>query len=119
MSTVTSQDSTFQFPSNSAGYVAIGAALVTGVVHLLLASRLGLSNTFGVLFIFNGLGFLGGTVIFLTQYWRRELHLVAAGYALVTIAAFFATGAAWSPFAVVTKVAEAVFSVAVLYLYKQ
>lgn len=48
------------------------------------------SQTLGILFILNGIGFLGGIGLYLTRYWRRGLYLTAAAYALITIIALFA-----------------------------
>ena len=106
------------FPSNAVAYVAILAALVSAAIHLLLAPRImGFDQTQGVLFYLNGLGFLGGVLLFVTRYWRRWLYLVAVGYALATIVAFFVMGGPLNPMAVVSKAAEAVVAVAAAYLY--
>jgi len=117
-------------PRNPAGYLAVVLAATTGVIHLVLAPQvIGFSRTLGILFALNGLGFLGGTAIYLTRYWRRELFLVAAGYALVTFVAFFVFGGFdgfVSPFymqgelnvmAVVAKAAETLLVVVAGYLY--
>ncbi len=117
-------------PENPVGYVAILLAAVTGVIHLVLAPRvIGFSQTLAILFALNGLGFAGGIVVYLTRYWRRELYLVAAGYALVTFLAFFFfggfegfvsafyMGGELNVMAVVAKAAEVLFAVATLYLY--
>lgn len=42
-----------------------------------------------MLFLLNGTGFIGGTILYLSKYWRKELYLVAAAYALLTIVAMF------------------------------
>lgn len=117
-------------PSHPVGYVAVIAALITGVVHLMLGPEfMAFSQTLGILFILNGLGFLGGVVLYFSRYWRREFYLVAAGYALVTILAFFFYGGFegflsafymmgslnWS--AVGAKIAEVSLIVCALYLY--
>lgn len=116
-------------PGQPLGYVAIVLAAVTGVVHLFLAPNvIEFSQTLGILFALNGLGFLGGAALYLTPYWRRELFLVAAAYAVVTILAFFAWGG-WeglsafymrgelNPMAVVSKSAEALLAVCAVFLY--
>jgi hypothetical protein len=119
---------TFSLPTNSVGYVAIGAAVVTGVLHLVLGivflSQGGISSitailtqTLPVLFILNGIGFLGGIGVYLSQYWRRELHLIAAGYAGATIVAFFIFNGGFSPVVAISKIAEVTFIISVLYLY--
>jgi hypothetical protein len=124
----TAGTSLVQTPTTPVGYVAILAALVTGVIHLFLGPQvMGFSQQLGVLFILNGLGFLGGIAVYLSRYWRRELYLVAAGYALVTIVALFAFqgfGAdafyrqgSLNPLAVGAKAAELVLAVCAVYLY--
>jgi hypothetical protein len=122
--------SVVDLPGTPVGYVAIALAAVTAVIHLLLAPRvIGFSRTLAILFALNGLGFLGGIAVFLTRYWRRELYLVAAGYAIVTCLAFFFFGGfegfvsafymrgELNVMAVVAKAAEGLFAVATLYLY--
>lgn len=116
-------------PSGVVGYLAVLAAVVTGVIHLLLVPRVVLfTQTLATLFALNGLGFLGGIGLYLTRYWRRPLYLVAAGYATVTVLAFFGWGG-WeglsafyfegqlNPLAVVAKTAEIVVIGCSLYLY--
>ncbi len=105
-------------PSNPVAYVAILAALVTAAIHLLLAPRvMAFDQTQGLLFYLNGLGFVGGVVLFLSRYWRREFYLVAVGYALATILAFFVMGGPVNLLAIVSKAAEAVVALAAAYLY--
>lgn len=129
-STTERDGSYFNLPADPVGYLAILAALVTGVIHLLLGPRvMGFSQLMGILFILNGLGFLGGIALYVTSYWRRELYLVAAGYAIITIIALFAfqgvsvdafyMGESLNPMAVGSKVAELVVAVCAGYLYTQ
>ncbi|SEP29674.1 hypothetical protein SAMN05216388_10697 [Halorientalis persicus] len=90
---------------------------------------MGFSQLMGILFILNGLGFLGGIALYVTSYWRRELYLVAAGYAIITIIALFAfqgvsvdafyMGESLNPMAVGSKVAELLVAVCAGYLYTQ
>ena len=88
--TTTSADGLFAAPSNPIGYVAILAALVTGVLHLLAAmNAIQFSQLLGILFVLNGLGFILGLGLYLTRLWRRSLFLVAAVYAVITILALF------------------------------
>jgi len=126
----TGQPTGIQWPDNALGYVAIIAAIVTGVLHLLaVTNAIQFSQTLAVLFALNGLGFLGGIGIYLTRYWRRSLFLVAAAYSIVTILALFAfqgwsieafyMGGRLNPIAVISKVAEAVLALAALVLYSQ
>jgi hypothetical protein len=115
-------------PATPLGYLAVLLALVTGVLHLVLVPQvIGFSRTLAALFALNGLGFLGGIAVFLTPYWRRELYLVAALYALATILALFVfqgfgvdafyRGGQLNPLAVVTKAAEALLVVVAGVLY--
>lgn len=117
-------------PESPIGYLAALLAAVTGAIHLMLAPQvIGFSQTLGILFALNGVGFLGGTLLYLTRFWRRELYLVAAGYALVTFAAFFLWGGfdgfasafymqgELNAMAVVAKSAEILLVVVAGYLY--
>jgi len=121
-------DSLVSLPENPVGYVAIVLAAVTGVIHLFLAPQvIGFSQTLAILFALNGLGFLGGIAIFLTRYWRRELYLVAAGYGLVTVLAFFAfqgfgvdafyRQGSLNTMAAISKAVEGLFAIVTAYLY--
>lgn len=122
------QKSTFNRPSNPIGYLAIFMALITGVLHLVASTNaIEMSLLLAVLFILNGLGFIGGAILYLTRFWRRWLFLVAALYSIVTILALFPVQG-WgveafymqgnlNPLAVITKAAEAVLAVCAIYLY--
>ncbi|NGM70287.1 hypothetical protein G6M89_14930 [Natronolimnobius sp. AArcel1] len=115
-------------PSNPIGYLAIVMALITGVLHLVASTNaIEMSLLLAVLFILNGLGFIGGAILYVTQFWRRWLFIVAALYAIVTIVALFPVQG-WgveafymqgnlNPLAVITKAAEAVLAVCAIYLY--
>ena len=126
----TSSTAGIHWHDNALGYVAILAAIITGVLHLLAVTRaIQFSQTLAILFALNGLGFLGGIGIYLTRYWRRPLFLVAAAYSIVTILALFVfqgwsieafyMGGSLNPIAVLSKVAEAVLAAAALVLYSQ
>ncbi|MFH5802195.1 hypothetical protein [Haladaptatus sp. CMAA 1911] len=105
-------------PSNPVAYVAILAALVTAAIHLYLAPQvIGFDQTTGILFYLNGLGFLGGILLFLSRYWRREFYLIAIVYAIVTIIAFFVMDGPVNPISIIAKIAEAVLALAAAYLY--
>ena len=117
-------ESLLSLPGNPLGYVAILFALVTGAIHLLLAPQVvGFSQTLAILFALNGLGFLGGPIVFSTRYWRRQLPLVAALYAFVTFLALFVfqgfvvkaslPQGHLNPLAVVSKAAEALLAIVV------
>ncbi|WP_136717977.1 DUF7475 family protein [Halorientalis salina] len=129
-STAEQRDRTFlRRPPSSLAYVAVIAALVTGVLHVLLAPRaMGMNQTMGVLFFLNGLGFIGGVLVYVTRYWRREFYLVAALYSVVTILALFVfqgvgveafyTQGSINPMAVLTKAVELVLAVVAVVLYR-
>ncbi|WP_049982182.1 hypothetical protein [Halorubrum sp. BV1] len=122
-------DGAIQWPDNLAGYVAILMALVTGLIHLAATTRaIEMSVVLAVLFVLNGLGFLGGAALYLTRFWRRQLFLVAAVYSVVTILALFPfrgwgieafyMNGAINPIVVITKAAEAVLAVVSVQLYR-
>ncbi|RJX51924.1 DUF7475 family protein [Halonotius pteroides] len=126
----TSSPTGIQWPTNTLGYVAIIAAIITGVVHLLAVTRaIQFSQMLAILFALNGAGFLGGVGIYLTRYWRRSLFLVAAAYAIITILALFAfqgwsieafyMGGSLNPIAVISKAAEAALAISAIVLYSQ
>ena len=128
VSNTQASDTLLNLPVNPMGYVAILLAAVTGVIHLFLATQmLGFSQTLAILFGLNGVGFVGGILVYLTRYWRREFYLVAAGYALVTVLAFFAfqgfgvdafyRQGSLNTMAVVSKAVEGLFAVVAAYLY--
>lgn len=124
----TGTGSTFRRPTNGVGYIAVILAVITGVLHLVATTNaIQVSEVLAVLFVLNGLGFLGGTVLYLSTYWRKELFVVAALYSLVTILALFPVQG-WgveafymdgniNPVAVITKAAEALLVVCTVYLY--
>ena len=126
--TNTTTASTVKKPDNAVGYIANLMALITGVLHLVAATNaIQFSQLLGILFVLNGLGFLGGAGLYLTNYWRSELFIVAAVYSVVTILelfvfqgwtveAFYMQGNI-NPLAVITKAAEAVLAVCAIYLY--
>jgi len=126
----TSSPTGIQWPTNTLGYVAIIAAIITGVLHLLAVTRaIQFSQMLAILFALNGLGFLGGIGVYLTRYWRRSLFLVAAAYSIITILALFAfqgwsieafyMGGSLNPIAVISKAAEAVLAISAIVLYSQ
>jgi len=125
----TQSDSLIQWPSNPVGYVAILLAFITGLIHLVATTRaIEMSVVLAVLFVLNGLGFLGGAALYLTRFWRRSLFLVAAVYSLITILALFPfrgwgieafyMGGAINPIVTITKIAEAFLVIVSTYLYK-
>ncbi|WP_049916908.1 DUF7475 family protein [Halogeometricum pallidum] len=110
--------SLLSLPSNNLAYLGVVAALVSAVIHLYLAPVvMGFDPTTGVLFYLNAAGWVVGATLFFTRYWRRELHLVAAGYAVLTIVAYVAMGGPTNSMAIASKVAEAVVALVAGYLY--
>lgn len=110
--------SLLSLPSNNLAYIAVIAAVATAVIHLYLAPMvMGFDSTTGILFYLNAVGWIVGVALFFTRYWRRELYLVAVGYAVLTIVAYFAMGGPTNPMAIASKVAEAVVAVVAGYLY--
>jgi len=117
-------------PGHPVGYAAILAAGVTGVLHLVLATQvIQFSQMMAALFVLNGLGFLGGIGLYVSGRWRRELYLVAAGYALVTVLALFVfqgfsvdafyRQGSLNPVAVVSKGAELLLAASAIVLYSR
>ncbi|TYT60791.1 DUF7475 family protein [Natrialba swarupiae] len=124
----TASGTLFERPSNPIGYVAILMALITGVLHLIASTNaIEMSVVLAILFVLNGVGFIGGTILYVTRYWQPWLFIVAAIYAVVTILALFPVQG-WgveafymqgslNPIAVITKAAEGVLAVCALSLY--
>nr|WP_256948840.1 hypothetical protein [Halorubrum ezzemoulense] len=120
----------FQWPSEPIGYVAVLLALITGLIHLVATTRaIEMSVVLAVLFVLNGLGFLGGAAVYFTRFWRRSFFLVATVYSLVTILALFPFRG-WgieafymngeiNPIVTITKVAEAFLAIVSVYLYSR
>ncbi|GAA0465147.1 MULTISPECIES: DUF7475 family protein [Halococcus] len=113
-----SSQSLVSLPTNSIAYVALLGALVSAVIHLYLApSILAFSQTSGILFYLNGVGWLAGILVFVSRFWRREFYLVAAAYAIITVIAFFVMSGDLSGLALPSKAAEIVVAAVSLYLY--
>lgn len=105
-------------PTHTIAYLAVAGALVSAGIHLLLAGRvMGFSQTLGILFYLNGAGWIGGLLLFFSRYWRRQLYLVAAGYAAVTIVLFFVMSGRVGQLSITAKVAEAVVAIVTGYIY--
>mgnify|MGYP006876390970 FL=1 len=120
----------FRTPETSAGYLAVLTALTTGIMHLYLTPGAfeAAGTVGGVLFILNGTGFVGGTVLYLSNYWRRELFVVTALYAFASILAMFMIhgwtidsllyrNGSIAKWAILTKSAESILIGCSLYLY--
>jgi hypothetical protein len=70
-------------------YVLIAAALVTGIIHLALGADF-LSNGADIMFLLNGIGFLGLTGLYLLPLafvlpYRAVVRWVLIGYTVLTI----------------------------------
>ncbi|RDZ66074.1 hypothetical protein C5B90_06925 [Haloferax sp. Atlit-12N] len=105
-------------PSGIVPYVAIAGALASAYVHLSMAPMLlQFDQTQAVLFVLAGVGFLAGTAVYLSRFWRREFYLVAIAFALAQIVAWVVMSGRVSDMAILSKGGEAVFAVAAAYLY--
>lgn len=99
-------------------WVAIATALVSAVIHLYLAPKvLNFNQMMGILFILAGVGYVGGIAIFVTDYWRRSLYLVAALFTVVQIVFWVVTGMNNPTFGYPDKAAQVIFTAAVGLLY--
>ena len=121
---------TISKPEDSVGYLAVLAGLTTGILHLYLIPGAfeAAGTTGGVLFILNGVGFVGGTGLYLSKYWRKELFVLAAIYALASIVAMFMVhgwtidsllyrNGSIAQWAITSKSAESILIGCSLYLY--
>lgn len=121
----------FNPPESFVGYIAILMALITGIIHLILTSNVLNFNQFlAILFFVNGAGFIGGIFLYLSKIWRKELYIVAALYALVTIVAFFffrgfsleafyGMDGSLNIFAVISKFVELILFICSIYMFNQ
>lgn len=70
-------------------YLLIGAALVTGIIHLALGADF-LANAGDIMFLLNGIGFIGLTALYLlpiaiVRPYHETVRWVLLGYSLLTI----------------------------------
>ena len=70
-------------------WIGINLALISAVVHLVLGVGF-LPHPMGVLFLLATGGFLGGIVLLLVGYRRRQLYLVGTVFTAVQIVAWYA-----------------------------
>jgi len=70
-------------------WIGINLALISAVVHLVLGVGF-LPHPMGVLFLLATGGFLGGIVLLLIDYRRRQLYLVGTVFTAVQIVAWYA-----------------------------
>lgn len=123
-------DSLVKLPEHPIGYLLILLAVITGLIHLTLAMAvINFSQTMGILFGLNGLGYLGGIAVYVSRFWRKEFYIVAALYALATIGAFFYfqgfgidafySQGTLNTMAVVAKLVEAFIVIDAAYLFNE
>ena len=104
-------------------WLAIGMALVSGAVHLVLGIGF-LPHWMGVLFVLATGGFVGGVALVLLDYRRRLLYLLGIPYTAVQIVAWYQVNQPDSLGAIsaaegVDKVAQIVLIVALIVLYSR
>lgn len=79
--------------SNLSRGLTVTLALITAVVHLFLGFR-DLSTPFGIMFVLNGLGFLGLTGLFVLPIptlapFRGPVRWILIGYSALTFVLYF------------------------------
>jgi hypothetical protein len=132
-SATTSQtESLISTPESPVGYVMVLLAAVTGLIHIIaITNAIKFSQTLAILFALNGLGFFGIIVLYFTRFWRPELYIATALYALATIIALFLfpevnfsieefyRDGSLNPIVVVSKAVEVGIVFCAAYLYAQ
>lgn len=104
-------------------WTAIGLAVVTGLVHLLLGIDF-LPHWMGVVFVLAAGGFFGAVVLFALEARRRLLYLVGIPYTGVQIVLWYAlnqpagVGDLSAPEAI-DKVAQVLLIVTLVVLYRR
>jgi hypothetical protein len=103
-------------------WVAVVAALVTGVIHLVLGVMF-FPGAQPVSFLLAGLGFLGGVVLYLRDYRRRLVVLVGIPFTLLQIVLYlylnYRVDPAVSPVEGIDKLAQVVLVVVLAVLYSR
>jgi uncharacterized membrane protein len=121
-------DGLVQVSKHPVGYVMVLLAAVTGLIHLVaITNAIRFSQTLAVLFGLNALGFFGIIGLYFTRFWRTELYVATALYALATIIALFLfqgfsldafyVQGSLNPMAVISKAVEAGIILCAGYLY--
>lgn len=121
-------DGLVQVSKHPVGYVMVLLAAVTGLIHLVaITNAIRFSQTLAVLFGLNALGFFGIIGLYFTRFWRAELYIATALYALATIIALFLfqgfsldafyVQGSLNPMAVISKAVEAGIILCAGYLY--
>lgn len=104
-------------------WVAIGLAIVTGLVHLVLGIGF-LPHWMGVVFVLAALGFFGAIVLFWLDFRRRLLYLAGVPYTGVQIVLWYAlnqpmTVGDLTPAEVIDKVAQVLLIGTLVVLYRR
>jgi hypothetical protein len=103
-------------------WIAVALALVTGVVHLALGV-LFFPGGLGVAFLLAGFGFLGGVVLFLLDYRRRQLYPTGVAFTAVQIVLYLLINPPSfpdvPPAEAIDKVAQILLVVALVVLYRR
>lgn len=95
-------------------WLAIVLALLTGVLHVYA----GLDGGVRIPLILAGLGFFGGTVLFLMNYRRRLLYPVAIIYTGIQIPAWYVVNAGqYTTVGYVDKAVQILLVAVLAYLY--
>ena len=104
-------------------WIAIGMAIVSALVHLVLGIEF-FPHYMGVLFLLATVGFVGAVVLVLIDYRRTLLYIVGIPYTLVQIIAWYQVNrpsglAGLGSADIVDKVAQVVLIVALVVLYQR
>ncbi|MDR5657407.1 hypothetical protein RH831_09465 [Halodesulfurarchaeum sp. HSR-GB] len=83
-------------PLTGLHWVGIGAALVSGAIHLLLGIRF-FPSGLGISFLLAGLGFLGAIGLVLRGYRRRLVYGVGVPFVLVQLVLWYVINFASGP----------------------
>lgn len=119
-----------QISKHPVGYAMVLLAAVTGLIHLVaITNAIRFSQTLAILFGLNALGFFGIIGLYFTRFWRPELYIATALYALATIIALFLfpevnfsleefyRDGSLNPIVVISKAVEAGIILCAGYLY--
>jgi len=102
-------------------WIGINLALISAVVHLVLGVSF-LPHWMGILFLLATGGFLGGIVLLLVDYRRRQLYLVGIAFTAVQIVAWYAVNRPGpteiSPPGFIDKLAQLLLIVVLVTLYR-
>jgi hypothetical protein len=105
-------------------WVGIAAALVSGVVHLVLGVQF-VPSPIGVSFVLAGLGFFGAVVLVLADVARRTVYAVGIPFTAIQIVLWFAfnqekiLAGNLGAFDVVDKVAQVVLIAVLVVLLRR